>query len=348
MVLQLKKNAGKYIGILLVIMVIMSNMSIHYLWKNPIASEVLIFSFVDFVVTIPLLIILFLLRKRLTVKRVLFTISFGYVSAILLLPNQLWIQYPATQYGFYICSALIIILLYRTVVEIRTKLNHTPVQGFLFSTKLQHAITSYEKPSRLTAIFISEISMLYYSIFSWRQKPIKAVENGSVFTLHTKTSTIALYIMMIHACILEAFAFHFLLHAWSKPVAIILLILNIYGVLFLLAQIQSIRLCPVLLRNDTLHIQAGEMKKIHVPLDNIKHIHICKQPLKLSRKERKYLFDAVLQDLGNDSPIIEIELHSEVQAEMHYGLKQKVRKIHIRPDDINEMHRMLEEVRISL
>ena len=72
--------------------------------------------------------------------------------------------------------------------------------------------------------------------------------------------------MLIHAIAVESIGLHYLLHQWNVVIAFVLLLLNIYSILYFLAEIHATRLTPYLLTEDTLLLQTGFSKSMLLPL----------------------------------------------------------------------------------
>lgn len=92
--------------------------------------------------------------------------------------------------------------------------------------------------------------MFHYALFSWKKK--LSIKHGDSFTYHQKTSVNAVYIMLIHAIAIESIGLHYWLHSWNAIVAYIILIANIYGILYFLAEINATRLTPFVLTDSHL------------------------------------------------------------------------------------------------
>ena len=208
---------------------------------------------------------------------------------------------------------------------------------------MEQALTHHLKPSRVLDMILSEIPMLYYSFFSWRKKPLSILSDVHTYTYHKNTSAIAFYMMLIHALVLESVGFHFLLHSWNETASITLLLFNIYTLIFILAEMHVIRLCPFMITNRCLYLQVGIMQQLTVPLEEIKSIHHYKGPEKLSKDEKRYLFDAVLTDFMKEKPIYEIEFNTPQEVRLMYGFKKKVTKAHLRPDEPQKFYDTLYE-----
>ncbi len=75
------------------------------------------------------------------------------------------------------------------------------------------------------------------------------------------------------------------------------------------------------------------MQQLTVPLEEIKSIHHYQGPEKLSKDEKKDLFDAVLTDFMKEKPTFEIQFKTPQEVKLIYGFKKKVTKAHLRPDE---------------
>jgi len=78
--------------------------------------------------------------------------------------------------------------------------------------------------------------------------------------------------MMIHAIVIETIGIHWWLHEKSMVLSILLLILNVYSVLFFIADIQAVRLNPIYATNDALYLSLGLMKRTTIRFANIEKI----------------------------------------------------------------------------
>lgn len=78
--------------------------------------------------------------------------------------------------------------------------------------------------------------------------------------------------MLIHALLIESVGFHYLLMHWSHTATILLLALNLYTLLYLVADLQVIRTCPILLDDYALILQSGLAQGLRVQFSNIQSI----------------------------------------------------------------------------
>ncbi len=212
-----------------------------------------------------------------------------------------------------------------------------PVFSYRFEIELKRKL----KPSRFLEVITSELTMFYYSFFTWNKKGLPNTNDSNMFTYHKKTSAIAFSVMLIHALILESVGFHFLLHSWNEMISYVLLVMNLYTLVYLIADIQAIRLSPFILTKNLLYIQVGIKAKLVVPFEMIKEISYYKGPEKLSKEESKQVFDAVLADFMKEKPIFEIEFYQPQDVRCMYGFKKKVTKVHLSPDEPEKFYEML-------
>jgi len=334
---------------LLLTLVVSSNVLIYQLnMLQPLPNQVALGTLFDFIITIPIFTYFFIIRKRYSWKYLLSLAVLGYGAAYLIIPHKMLTSYHNTSYiPIFFEGILFFIEIYigykliRKLPAIIRNFNNNFTNTSTFQDRLEEALMLHLKPSRTLDIISSEITMLYYSLFSWRKEQVSVLENASIFTFHKKTSFVALYVMLIHAIVLESIGFHFLLHSWSPVLSLIALVLNVYTVLLFLAEIQAIRLCPIFLTNHQLHFQIGIMKRLKVSIKDIKSVHYYEGPEKTSNKESKHIFDAVLSDFMKEKPSIEIELHSPKKAKFLYGISKNVTKIHLRPDEPQRFYKIL-------
>lgn len=75
--------------------------------------------------------------------------------------------------------------------------------------------------------------------------------------------------MLIHGIVIETIGIHWWLHEKSMLLSILLLILNVYSVIFFMADIQAVRLNPVYATHDKLYLSLGLMKRTELRFENI-------------------------------------------------------------------------------
>ncbi|MBS4172773.1 hypothetical protein [Bacillus sp. FJAT-49736] len=328
--------------IILISLILLANYSLYHTdTVKPLPNGVIIGSFLDFMIVIPLTTYFLIIRKRFSIKYLSLIIAACYGLAWFIIPSDFISAFQYSKYVligveavFLATELFVIMLLIRNVPRMIRHYKESKLP--FFTSRMEEAFTSKQNASRTTKILISELSLLYYSLFSWNRK--RNIEVSNAFTYHKKTSNIALNIMLLHAIIIETLGLHFLLHEWNPLVSYILLIFNVYAVLLILAEIQAIRLNPIIIQNQELHIQLGLSKRLVVPIDQIESIGSCNQ----NSIDKKEIFDGILNDFVKEPPNIVIMLKEPIAASYFYGVTRKVRSIHLRLDAPDTFRKKLE------
>ncbi|WP_147534206.1 hypothetical protein [Bacillus marasmi] len=343
-----KKKLILYFG--LISLILFSNFVLYRLpVMQPIPNGAVLGSIFDLMLLIPLLTYFFIIRKRYSLKYIGIVILAGYGAAYFIIPNQHLQQYPFIHYIVAISEGSLVLLELYIIYKVLTKLpsiireyRSISQQNSFFQYNLRNAIEKHLNHMPMLHVFLSELSIFYYSLFSWRAKA--TVANGQTYTYHQKTSTISVYILLIHATVLESVGFHYLLHSWNAIVAYVLLFLNVYAVLYFLGEIQATRLTPFYLSNQALYLQVGLSKSMEIPLDKIKLVKHYEGPEKIKRKDAKNSFDARAVDFIMEKPMFEIQLTEPVTVRLMYGLKSKADRILVSVDEPNQFQFKLNEM----
>ncbi|MBO0961002.1 hypothetical protein J1P26_14975 [Neobacillus sp. MM2021_6] len=349
--LTIPKNKWLLFGLLLTLVMGSNVLVYHAEWAGSPPPGMALGSLFDFIITVPLLVYVFIIRKRYSLKYVLPVMIAGYGAAGLIIPKIYLLGFSFVKYILFAGEGAFLVVelyvIFKLLVKIpaiirsyRTTEIAAATENPTFQHRMEQAWNQQMRPTRVRDIFFSEMTMVYYSIFSWRKKPISGERS---FTYHKKTGAIALYIMLIHALVLESVGFHFLLHSWNPTVAIIALGLNIYTLLFFVAEIQAIRLCPMIITDTHLYLQVGFMKRLTVPLKEIKSFHYYQGPEKLTKVEAQHVFDATVADFMKEKPTFELEFVQPAEAKLLYGFKKRVRKAHLRLDEPQRFYTALSE-----
>ncbi len=315
---------------------------------EPLPDGIVLATLFDCIIVIPLLTYFFILRKRYSLKYIIPVALAGYGVALLIVPNGLLSSFSFIKYILFAGEGVFLLLELYIVFKLVTKFPSIIKEVILrrseiptFSYRFEQVVKGKIKPSRFLDVIISEMIMFYYSFFAWNKKVPSETNDTTMFTYHKKTSAVAFSLMLIHALILESVGFHFLLHSWNEMISYILLVLNLYTLIFLLADIQAIRLSPFILTNKLLYFQVGIRMKLVISYDEIKGITYYEGPEKLSKEESKTVLDAVVTDFMKEKPIFEIELYHPQEVNLMYGFKKSVTKIHLSPDEPEKFYQML-------
>lgn len=334
----LKRPKWLVFGVLLS-MILFSN---YILYRTtlfgPVPDGAAVGSLFDLLVVVPLLTYFLILRKRYSLKYVGAVILAGYAAAYFIIPSSHFSQFAFLPYVIVVSEAIFIGLELFIAYKILTKLpvllkEYRRLNGInsLFLFNVKKAAESHFPNNRLGTVLITELVMFKYALFSWKKK--LSIKNGDCFTYHQKTSVNAVYIMLIHAIAIESIGLHYWLHSWNAIVAYLILLANIYGILYFLAEINATRLTPFVLSDSHLLLQTGFSKSMYLPLEDIKEISYYDGPEKFSRQEMNEIFDARAPDLIQEKPLFEIVLKGPAEYELMYGIKRKASRIVLNVDE---------------
>ncbi|MCR8849810.1 hypothetical protein NQ095_15430 [Rossellomorea sp. SC111] len=155
--------------------------------------------------------------------------------------------------------------------------------------------------------------------------------------MHHKTSAIAMNIMLIHAVAIETIGLHWWLHSKIPVLSFILLVLNVYSILLVLAEIQITRLHPVEVKNAEMHIAQGLRQRLILSLSNIDRIEWGE------KKPNKDTMVFMQKDFEEIHPQLILFLKEPVEATQFMGRKEEVFKVAMRVDDPEKLKGLLNQ-----
>ncbi|UHA72711.1 hypothetical protein [Paenibacillus sp. 481] len=188
-------------------------------------------------------------------------------------------------------------------------------------------------------ILLTEMSVFFYSLFAWFKKNNEP--KPGTYTYHKDSQIKVIVIVFIILIIVESVALHFLLVRWSIVLAWITAVLNVYGILYMIALYNSFRLRPHRLTNGQLKVNLGFQGSITVEVDNIEAVNQAK-PFELGEKIPDDIFVSFMR---LDAPQLEICLKEPVQMQGSYGIKKMISKVVMRADNVNDFTAELEQMR---
>ncbi|MGE8207185.1 beta-carotene 15,15'-monooxygenase [Heyndrickxia sp. NPDC080065] len=341
-------NKKTNIWVFLLVLVIGSNL---ILYRSPISPIVLpeetrwviLGSLFDLAIVSPLLMIAINKNRNFTVKRFIILMAGGLILARFLIPAKYFEPFVGVSYiGFAVEGLLIFLeltflfILVRYMPAIIQQVRRSD-ESLIFS--FPAAVEEKVRKHPIIQVAASELLMFYYAFFSWKKKPPIGEEN---FTMYKKSSLMAFQIMMIHATIIETLGIHWWLHNKSLVLSIVLLILNIYTVIFILGYIQSVRLNPLKLDDKYLYLSLGLAKKMVVSLDDIDSITMNHELLK-QKIDNKTTIEFIARDFETVCPHMILNLKSPSRATLFLGFEKKYSRIALRLDDPDKFYEALKE-----
>ncbi|UFU00710.1 hypothetical protein KO561_07180 [Radiobacillus kanasensis] len=325
---------------ILLLAVLASNYALYRIPEmKPIPDLAVLGSFFDFLVVVPILIYFFIIRHRFSKKYIAATVVLGFGVASFIIPDVYFERFSFLGYIVIVPELLLIglelYLIYFVIMKFPSlwkSMKQLQQDSSLFRINIQEVMSEKFKDKKFVALWVTEFSLFYYAFFSWRKKAEHPT--GTMFTYHKQTSAIAVYVFLIHAIVLESIGFHFLVHQWSPIASYILLVFNIYGIIYFLAEIQAIRLTPFVLTDKKLYLYVGFAKGMSVDLNQINSIDYYQGPAKLSKDDQDNGFDARVtdMDLEPSKPTFVMTLQKPQELKMMYGFSRKVDRVFLNVD----------------
>ncbi|MBW6062351.1 beta-carotene 15,15'-monooxygenase [Planococcus sp. CP5-4] len=322
-------------------LVLISNFLVY---RSPFSSSVIpedsfwlvVGSLVDFAIVIPLL---WLLSFRINAKQLLAVIATGLIAARFIIPALYFEPFAPLFYMGLIIEisvlaaelALLVILLIH-IPKIRRSMSKQSGSP-LFS--LFPAVHENIKPNPLVHIVLSEALAFYYAFFTWKKRP---PEDPTSITLHKNTSSIAFNIMLIHAIVIETLGIHWWLHDKSAVLSIVLLILNVYSVIYFIGDIQATRLNPLTIKGGNLNVSLGLNKRISAPIESIAAV-------RWGAKPEADALEFVAKDFEEPEPQVVIDFNVPQQAVLFFGKTRPISQIALKVDDPEKLKSLLNSVK---
>ncbi|HDR8485810.1 MULTISPECIES: hypothetical protein [Bacillus cereus group] len=340
-----RRRKGIWIG--LVSLIMLSNYLLYALPIVPAApKEVVLGSLLDCMFVIPIITYFFIIRKRYSLTYIVPVVIAGYIFARFIIPSDYLQDFSYVSYiivaGEIAFVCLELFLLYKIVRKLPTiikKYKEYKSEYSSFSYAIDAAFDATMKRNKLIDIIVTECKLIYYAFLSWREK---VPEGEYVYSYHKKTGAIGVYIMIIHATLIESIGFHYLLHQWNPVIAWILLILNVYAMIYFIAEIQAMRKNPLIVTEEQVIIQIGLGKKIVISFTQIDNIAFYKDEL-LTAKEGKQVLDATVMDFIKEPATFEITLKEPVKAQLLYGFSKTVSRVHLNVDEERKFYDAVKE-----
>ncbi|MFJ3388652.1 beta-carotene 15,15'-monooxygenase [Lysinibacillus sp. NPDC086135] len=334
----LKKKQNIWLAFLL--LVLASNYTLYNteLGLSILPTEtngVVIGSLIDFVLVIPVLFLLY--KGKFSIKQAVILAAAGCIAARFIIPIEHLQPFVAVTWtGFAIEGTLILleILLVATLVRymprILADVRSTTIPD-LFS--FPKAVEKHAPKHPIIQMFCADFVVFYYAFASWKRKERPGL------TLHKNSSYIAFIIMLIHGTVIETIGIHWWLHEKSLVLSILLLILNVYTVLFFIADMQAIRLNPVHVTSEKLYLSLGLMKRAEIRFEQIEELIEDKE--QLERKLSKDTIDFIARDFAEAYPQFILKMKEPVEVTFMFGLKKRYNNVAIKADQAQEFRKML-------
>lgn len=295
-------------------------------------NPVVIGSLIDFIIIVPVLFMLY--KKKFSWKMAIGLMATGCIAAKLIIPADYLQPFDtitwtgiALEVAIVIFEISLIITFVRYMPNIKDSVRNSSLPK-VFS--FPQAVDQYVTKNPIIFAICSEVLVFYYSFLSWKKKPRQGI------TIYKNSSLIAFQIMLIHATVLETIGVHWMFHyiEINPVVSVIMLVLNIYTVLLLLADIQALRLNPVFFNQDSVYLSQGLMKRVKIDFVNMEQLIVDREILQ--SKLTKETLSFVARDFETVYPDVIIKLRKPIKATHLMGLEKEYTQVAVRTDSPKE------------
>lgn len=288
-------------------------------------------SMLDLIILLPLFLMLY--RNKFTVKSAIILSALGCILIRFLIPTSLLEPYETITWIGIIAEGCIILFeimliftFFRYMPKILTEVKRSNLP-IVFS--FSQAVRLYVRNNPIIQIICSELLMLYYAFGSWKNTAPIGI------TMYKKSSFIAFQIMLIHAMILETLGVHYWLHEIAPVLSIFLLVLNIYSVIFFLADIQALRLNPIYFANESFYLSLGLTKRAKIDYSNVELM--IEDSTILERKLSKDTIDFVIRDFEKACPDLILKMKTPQKVTLFMGIEKEYNYVAVKTDNPIEL-----------
>ncbi|WP_025116114.1 hypothetical protein [Lysinibacillus fusiformis] len=300
-------------------------------------NGVVLGSLIDLIVIIPVLWMLY--KGKFSLKQAILLAATGCIAARFIIPIEHLQPFVAVTWAGFAIEGMIIVLeilliatlvcyLPRVLADVRAS---TLPDLFSFSKAVEKQIPQHP----VIQMICSDLLVLYYGFASWKRPERLG------FTLHKNSSYIAFQLMIIHGIVIETIGIHWWLHEKSMILSIVLLIFNVYSVIFFIADMQAVRLNPVYVTDETIYISLGLMKRTEIDFNKIEEI--IEDKVLLEGKLSKDTIDFVARDFGEAYPHVILKMKEPVEVTFMLGIKKRYHQVAIKVDQSQEFKQMLQQ-----
>lgn len=229
----------------------------------------------------------------------------------------------------YLRYLLLCVFLYK-ILELMVKIYKSFISQSSEFTFIDRATFSIKNgfigyPERVGTSVAQEFSMFYYAFFGKKKKPV-----DQEFTYHVNNSAVGLYWAFIILTIVETGIIHYLFFVYDLHwLNAVLLLLNVYTIIFILGHIRAMRSKPMIIKNNSLLVNNGLFISEPIAINEIEKIYPYNEGL--IKSHFKIL---KLGLVGKLEPInVVVEFKKEKTITLIYGLKRTTKVIAFYIDD---------------
>lgn len=305
---------------------------------------------VDLIIVLPIVLYFFGFKKRISWIMLGAFVLWGLLLANWIIPNDAnaymtYFNKPviALEAGIIVLELVLFLAIVKRIPLLvkNYKNEKKNYYHFLvsFSSAIQNTFTFKNKALNkfkfVLEVLATDIAVMYYGLFSWKNKNnITHKNNIRAFTFHKDSEYLSVFIMIVHAMTVEVIAVHLLVAYYINPtVAWIFTILDIHILLLIISDYQAIRLSPVVLDSKGMTFQKGIRQYGFISWDLIKEVTENKKSVKEVDRDRNSI-TLGLHGLERKSMPYVIKLKEPIEIRQIFGFKKTIESIYVDMDNV--------------
>ena len=341
----LKKNSVSLLFLSLLLLVLSSN---YLLYHSPFEihssssnfNGLVLGSILDLSLIAPLLFLAW--QRKFGWKYFIVLMATGLIAARFIIPIEYLSSFKAVMWlGIGVESLLILFeisLLFMLAKNLPDMIEKVKASSLPLLFSFSYVINKKFPKKPIIQIICSEMMMFYYAFGTWKKQPNSET---NTFTIYKRSSLITFQIMIIHAVVIETLGIHWFLHSKSVILSLILLILNIYSIIFFLGDIQALRFNPLRIEHNRIYLSLGLAKRMEIQLNDIEELIVDTEVLE--QKTSKTTIEFIARDFEKVYPDIILKLKFPVEATLFMGIKRKYKQVAIRLDNPQDFKKILKQ-----
>lgn len=287
----------------------------------------------DFLFTIPFIYYLLIRKTKVSPKTVLPLILIGVAIATFILPSEN--QELLDLFKFFALPIIELSVLILIILKVRKTVNSIKMEGEtsdVFNSIKN--VTGEMMPSRLATLFATELSVFYYTFFSWKKRPLEENE----FSVYKDSGALSLLGGLLLAMNIEMVALHVLIANYNSKISWILTLLSAYTIIQVLGIIKSFKKRPAFIDSNFLQLNYGMLAETTIPISEIQHITLSMKEIKVDKLTRKF---TMLNDFVGHNIILDLkEKNTKIGL---YGFKSSFKTLAFHIDNPTKFKQHLEQ-----
>jgi hypothetical protein len=230
--------------------------------------------------------------------------------------------------------AILGVVLWKTY-SVYQHFQHTRPQKIYFIDALEASVQASFGNYPAVKLLTMEFALIFLAFFGWFMKFRAMDVRNKVFTYHRKSLYPLILLVFLLLIAIETIGLHLLIQHWSPLVAWILTITSIYSLFWMIGDFNAVRLHPIVLAGETLHLRSGFRWNVNLDLADVVDV----QTPKLSdAKSRDYLSFAQ----AGEARLV-LVLKQPVRVNGLFGIHKQVSRIGLFLDDMGAFRAALEQ-----